>query len=201
MTAANEQHLRVVKLGGSLLDLPDLVERLRRWLASQGIAANVLLIGGGRLVDVLRDYDELHNLTDRQAHWLAIRAMQIQARLLAALLPEATWLDGTPRQQMDRLAILDPLSFLQIVDRQRPGGALPESWNVTSDSIAARAADLLGADELVLLKSALPPQGATKEAAMTAHYVDPYFLEASRPLQRIRCVDLRDDSFRELSLR
>jgi 5-(aminomethyl)-3-furanmethanol phosphate kinase len=201
VTATNEQRLRVVKLGGSLLDLPDLIERLRRWLASQGVTANVLLIGGGRLVDVLRDYDVLHSLNDGQAHWLAIRAMQLQARMIASLLPEATWFDGPPRQRMDPLAILDPFRFLQIADRQHPSGPLPQSWNVTSDSIAARAADLLGADELVLLKSALPLQGATREAAMTAHYVDPHFLEASRPLQRIRCVDLRDDSFREISLR
>ncbi len=46
--------LRVIKLGGSLLTLPDWHERFLHWLAKEPPATNLLVIGGGELVDCLR---------------------------------------------------------------------------------------------------------------------------------------------------
>ncbi|HEV3003061.1 MAG TPA: hypothetical protein VGX78_01305, partial [Pirellulales bacterium] len=87
-------NVRVIKLGGSLLDLPDVAGRLRNWLARQATVSNIALVGGGRLADVVRDYDRLHSMSDYDSHWLAIRAMELNSRLLASLLREAHWLDS-----------------------------------------------------------------------------------------------------------
>ena len=191
--------LRFVKLGGSLLDLDDLTDRLQRWLALGPVASNVLVVGGGRAADIVREYDEKHELSAVKAHWLAIGAMELNARILAAVLPEARWLDRIDdvRTTLAPIAVLNPLSFMLHDDPQHPRGALPASWQVTSDSMAARAAEMARANELVLLKSALPPEGATREQLASAGYVDTFFPEASRNLARVRFVNLRDESFSE----
>ena len=41
----------VIKVGGSLLDLPDLPARLDRWLTARGGAKPMLVVGGGVVAD------------------------------------------------------------------------------------------------------------------------------------------------------
>jgi 5-(aminomethyl)-3-furanmethanol phosphate kinase len=77
---------------------------------------------------------------------------------------------------------------------------LPHSWDVTSDSIAARLAVLAGADELVLLKSGLPTDSLTLAQAAETGYVDRYFPVAAAGVPRVRCVNLRADGFPEAVL-
>jgi aspartokinase-like uncharacterized kinase len=77
---------------------------------------------------------------------------------------------------------------------------LPPSWDVTSDSIAARVAHLLRARELVLLKSApLPPRVDRDEAARLG-LVDPAFPEISSRLARVFYVNLREPDARAVAL-
>jgi hypothetical protein len=72
--------------------------------------------------------------------------------------------------------VLDCLTFMQ-EDESRPG-TLPHSWAVTSDSIAARAAVVLGAERLVLLKSVDVPPETPWEQAAARGWVDVYFPRA-----------------------
>lgn len=212
--------LRVIRLGGSLLELPDVAGRLRHWLAAQPAATNVLVVGGGQLADVVRAFDRRQGLAAADAHWLAVGAMELNARMIARLLPEAVWLDwpamdraqsvaelvrvlASPRLDGQTshvvcyglssppLAILNPTRLLEHDEQIQAARRLPMNWHVTSDSIAARAAEMLDADELVLLKSADPPDPPTIEAVVAAGYVDTYFGEASRCVRRIRYVNLR----------
>lgn len=192
---------RVVKLGGSLLDLPDLAARFRNWLLRQTPASTALIAGGGRLADVLREADRLHGLGETASHWLCIRAMTIHAEMLAAMLPEARvirsladWRVRPPAS----FSILDPWTFMCEEEPQLPGGALPESWLATSDSISARFAQGANAGELVLLKSKLPRFGADLADAAEAGYVDPLLPRFGADLPAIRCVNLRADDFPEL---
>jgi aspartokinase-like uncharacterized kinase len=186
---------RVVKLGGSLLDMPDLVPRLRAWLARQTPADTLLVVGGGALSDAIREAHRQHGLPDGVAHWLCVRAMAIQAEMMLALLPEADRLvrvaDFQPTTA--RLRILDPWHFLREDEPQLAARPLPESWDVTSDSIAARLAELVGADELVLLKSALPTDSTVAQMSQ-AGYVDRFFPQAASAIARMRFVNLRDGS-------
>jgi hypothetical protein len=69
--------------------------------------------------------------------------------------------------------------------------ALPSSWGVTSDAVAARVAVAVGAGELVLLKSAPPPPGDAAAWAACG-YVDAWLPRVlAGTTVRVRGVDLR----------
>ncbi len=72
-------------------------------------------------------------------------------------------------------------------------------WHVTSDSIAARLAQHMGAEQLVLLKSSLP-QSRTLRGASEEGLVDQYFSTAAAGLPTVRVVNLRDRSWSEVRL-
>jgi aspartokinase-like uncharacterized kinase len=179
----------VVKVGGSLFDLPDLKMRLDRFLASLG-DANVLIVpGGGALADVVRMHDQTHQLGEEASHWLAITALSVNARFLQALLPDAK-LIGDWRAPDDRATyILDALPFFEADEAN--ADHLLHSWDVTSDSLAVRAATLIDAGEVILLKS-VDWSGNDWSSAGKANVVDGYFGQALRSTTlQVRVVNLR----------
>jgi aspartokinase-like uncharacterized kinase len=171
--------LAVVKVGGSLYDLPNLGARLRDWLREQLPDRRVLLVpGGGPTVEAIRQLDRTHELGEEFAHWLALRTLSLNARFLAALVPSAAILEDAAQWPQGNLAILDVHAFAQ-ADESRPG-RLPHQWTVTSDAFAARIALVYGARQLVLLKSTtLPPLIDWREAARCG-WVDAWFAEVLR---------------------
>lgn len=185
---------RVIKLGGSLLQLPDLTDRFHRWLAQQPRAANLVIVGGGELVDAIRKLDEMHRLDEARAHWLCVQAMSVTARLGAELL-DLQLIEKMPTQAATEAACI--LDVQRFVEREcaRQNSPLPMSWDVTSDSIAARAAERMSA-ELVLLKSALSRVPDVGELA-AAGYVDRYFPVAAARVLVTRLVNLRSEGFDE----
>ncbi len=191
---------RVIKLGGSLLDCKGLPTRFRCWLAQQPASPNIILVGGGDLADAVRQAFALHPLDEEAAHWLCVRLLGITAELFAHLLPEAvraTRLEELASADRRRPVVFDCEHFLRH-DDARSADPLPHTWDVTSDSIAARLATRLAACELVLLKSRLPdPQWDFAQAA-AAGYVDRYFPRAARCLERVRVVNFRDHAFAEV---
>jgi aspartokinase-like uncharacterized kinase len=148
--------LVVVKVGGSLFDLPDLGPRLRRWLDADARvrppSAVLLVPGGGPTADVVRDLDRRHGLGDEAAHWLALRAMTLNAHFLAELLPP-TVVVGEMVEPGPRVRILDALAFVRDDERRQGRIVLPHTWDAGSDAVAARVAVATGARRLVLLKS------------------------------------------------
>ncbi len=178
----------MIKVGGSLFDLPDLGERLQK-LAEQ-IASGPLIFfpGGGAGADVIRDLDRRHRLGAEHAHWLALRALTMNAEFLQVLLPGwplALWPDVPAR------AILEPYAFAS-ADESAPGH-LPHTWEVTSDSLAVRAAYVLGATDVLLLKSTAPEAQGTWEDASRLGLVDAFFPVALRqaPGLKVHLVNLR----------
>ncbi len=192
--------LRVVKLGGSLLDWPGVRAALPAWLSAQPPGASVMVVGGGRLVEVLRAADRTHGLGTTVSHELAVRAMTVNAHLAAALWPKARWVEqlrDIRRTLSDAsLVIFDTWSYLH---DEHSAALLPKCWALTSDSIAASVAIALGARELVLLKSALPSDASRHDAA-NGGYVDELFPEISADIEFVRCVDLSADGFPEIAL-
>jgi aspartokinase-like uncharacterized kinase len=191
-------NLRVIKLGGSLLALDDWPRRLADWLVEEPVAANVLLVGGGALADAIRDCDRRFALGEEKSHWLCIRALSMHAEIAATLLgrfAEKVQLvrDFESLCQLPRgdLAVFDPEPFLRDHESRLPGTPLPHTWTATSDSVAARLAECLDASELVLLKSAPPPENPT---SAEAGYVDSHFAVAAKRVRRVRFVDLRSEA-------
>ena len=198
---APEFRLSVVKVGGSLLDFPDLPRALTEWLAAQQTARVVLLVGGGPFVDIVRRADRLFAMGEEVSHHLALATMQITAQMLTAIVPNAQLashcrdLDGIWQQAA--VPIVEPLTMLaELQSDLREVPELPHSWAVTSDSIAAALAAWLGADELVLLKSSLPDE-QEPALASAAGYVDGEFAAAAIDVPRIRYVNLRDPAYPE----
>ena len=174
----------VVKVGGSLYDLPDLGERLRAFLASLD-APRLIVPGGGPTADVVRAFDRAHGLGPVVAHWLALRACAMNAWFLREMLPTSVVVDDP--HACPSLGILDPHAFA-LADEGREGH-LPHLWEATSDSVAARVAEFAGAD-LVLLKS-IDLEGDWASAARGGH-VDPIFPGiVARASLRVRAVNLR----------
>ncbi len=196
---------RVIKLGGSLLDWPLWPQRFEAWLAQQSAAQNLVLPGGGALADAVREIDALYSIPPVAAHWLCIRAMSIHARQLATRWPMARLcssvraLDEAPPAA--GLVILDPWPILRDEEPCFSGRPLPASWDVTSDSIAARLAEMAMAAELVLMKSATMQEGESPAELSLRGYVDAYFPQAAGSLGQIRCVNLRDREFSNVWLR
>lgn len=177
-TLDNDSRRIVVKVGGSLFHLPDLGERLSRWLKNWSDYEVLLVPGGGLAADVIREYDHCHHLGEEASHWLALRAMTLNAHFLAALLRDKrTAITGDVAAvpgfwRQGRLPILDAHAFA-VADENSPG-ALPHTWEVTSDSVAGRAAVLLGAEQLILLKSVSAVMPFDVSESARAGLVDSY---------------------------
>lgn len=190
----------VVKLGGSLFDLPDLRERLAAYRSAEMGSEAMLVVGGGEAAESVRRFDRLHGLDASAGHWLAVRAMQLNAMMLAAVLdrvrvvgdPEtcrAAWANA-------ELAIMEPMAWLEA--EEAAGVHVPHHWQFTSDSIAALAARRLEAQRLTLLKSTLPTtlaaevdQTITLEQARRAGVVDEALPEAAAGLASVEIVNVR----------
>jgi aspartokinase-like uncharacterized kinase len=185
----------VIKVGGSLLDWPGLPGRLSAYLEGRRADRPVLIVGGGRAADVVRDLDRIHGLGEGRSHDLALRALDLTAHLLAALLPMLVVVDDPSlfeaRWDARRVPLLAPRRFLETADATS-ADPLPHSWHVTTDSIAARVAVLLDARELVLLKSVAFPAGTTRAEAARLGLVDPAFPDVARPLSSVVSLNLRD---------
>jgi aspartokinase-like uncharacterized kinase len=182
---------RVIRLGGSLLDWPKLPATFARWRAKQTPADDIVIVGGGKIVDALRELDRAGSLGEEAAHWLAIEGMSLTAALAVELLAGATLVRNLGDLEVsdgDGVRILDVADFMR--KDSASDDSLPCSWNVTSDSIAARVAQRIKAAELVLLKSALPEDGLTRHQLSQIGYVDAHFAHAALGL-KVCAVNLR----------
>jgi aspartokinase-like uncharacterized kinase len=200
--AIDRSPLIVIKVGGSLFDLPELPERLSGLIQSLNTRV-ALIAGGGRPVDVIRALDALHGLGEERSHQLALAGLDFTAQILAALAPSGlVALDHGDLELAwgrNKIPVLAAGRFLLAHDLPRQD-ALPASWQVTSDSIAARIATILNADRLVLAKSA-PLAGPCSLACLARHgLVDPCFPGLCGGISQILYCDLRTEEPRCIPL-
>ncbi|MBA4107201.1 MAG: hypothetical protein C0485_15760 [Pirellula sp.] len=189
--------IRVVKVGGSLFDLPDLGERLREWLARQRPAHNVLIAGGGPLVEQIRTWHADEPIEDAAAHWMCVDLLTVTAHMLHAWMPEIPLVEDDcllcQRVGEPGATIFGPAPWMRHSEPGLPGTWLPSSWETTSDSIAGRLAAALLADEFVLMKSALPRRKTSRELSALAAvgYIDSVLAQMAPELPSTRLVNLR----------
>jgi 5-(aminomethyl)-3-furanmethanol phosphate kinase len=171
----------VLKVGGSLLSWPDWPWLLDRLLTGVGDLPLVIVVGGGAVVDGLRQIDSAAPQPAKLMHDLALDCMHTLAQLVSqsAGLP----LSANPARTRSACVLDVPTWMLT----QAAPGRLPPSWDVTSDSIAARMASDYGA-ALMLAKSTSPPAtwcGESLESLTNAGWVDRFFPIAADDLQNI----------------
>jgi aspartokinase-like uncharacterized kinase len=186
----------VVKVGGSLFDLPDLGARLGSWLEELGRTEVVLVPGGGSAVDRIRRLDAELQLGEEKSHWLAVAAMSMNAKSLAECLDRSLVVAGLEACRSawsyGLLPVLDVLPFLHQDETQVD--ALPHRWSVTSDALAGRVAEVFEAEQLVLLKSVEIPSVLTWHDAAEKGLIDatlPQIIDRWRCTRLVRAVNLR----------
>ncbi len=160
-----------MKLGGSHATGP----HLKDWLTAIAVEAGSIAIvpGGGPFAEAVRGAQASIGYDDRAAHAMALMAMAQFGSALQSLHPAL-------RLAASRSAILHALKDGKVPvwspEPMARAAALPETWDLTSDSLAAWLAGALGADRLLLVK-----HGRFRSAAIDAHnlaargIVDPLF--------------------------
>ena len=145
--------LAVVKLGGSFIGSPHLQTVLGA--INTASVPVVIVPGGGPFADAVRCAQRKLGFHDAIAHRMALLAMAQCAELFAGLTPRLRVANSVAaiRAALAGYAVpvCSPWPMRDGVD------ALPESWELTSDSLAAWLAALLGAERLILLKHRDPP--------------------------------------------
>jgi 5-(aminomethyl)-3-furanmethanol phosphate kinase len=170
--------MRIIKLGGSLLQTDDLPACLDQ-IAASNQTATLIVTGGGVFADQVRLTQQRWQFNDAAAHQMAILAMQQMAVLINALQP--TW------------PLLASLSALQQWPAQTKIGiwlpelallnqhAIPANWQVTSDSLAAWLAGMLPVTDLIIVKAAAFSASASYAELVAQGILDQAFLNYLNP--------------------
>ena len=136
---------RVVKVGGSLLDRVDLTSALSQWVDGQLVGETLVVVGGGSLVNAIRELDTIRPGDPVEVHWLCVDLLGVTFRLMSS------WFDWptvrTPEQLQtqtaagfatDRPTLVAVEAFYsRELTNQCNSPVLPESWQTTTDAIAA----------------------------------------------------------------
>ena len=160
----------VVKIGGSLAGSPD----LRGWLDALEKCTQPLVIvpGGGAFADGVRSMQAAMGFDDEAAHRMALVSMEQYGTALAALWPRlvAAMTPAALRRalRMGRVPCWHPAAMAI-------AAALPKSWDLTSDSLAAWLAGKLKAEKLLLIKSMDCPVAKTAADLAVAGVIDSLF--------------------------
>jgi len=157
----------VVKLGGSFA----FSDRLRDWIAAiAGCAGRVVVVpGGGPFADAVRAAQAKMGLSDAAAHRMALLAMEQYGHALASLdaqLEPVAGIDairGALRRGRVPVWLPAPMALAD--------AAIPQSWDVTSDSLAAWLAGRIGAGRIVLVKHVAAGHPAAAAAEFAARDV------------------------------
>ena len=152
----------VLKLGGSLLAIPDLMNRLEAVICRLRPSPVLIVPGGGAAADIIRDLDQKLQLSLEKAHRDAIAAMSHNAALLCRLNKSLrlvrNYEEALQVWSECHAAVLDADSFLFSQPDNNTEDSLPASWDITSDSIAGWTARLWQADRIILAKSCDAPE-------------------------------------------
>jgi aspartokinase-like uncharacterized kinase len=156
---ATSTGLIVVKLGGSVVRSSE----LQSWLdaIAQGAGRIVVVPGGGALADEVRSSQSSLGFGDAAAHRMALLAMDQLAWAVAGLRPgfEVCDTEQALRDALERGQVAVWAPYALVSGR----GDIPQSWTVTSDSLALWLAARLGASACCVIKSI-----ARKFAAISA---------------------------------
>ena len=167
---------RVVKVGGSCLENPQLTSLLTDWFTHQTPAENWVIVGGGECIEAMRTLSRRYSLKQSEMHWRCIRLLDATWEILTELFPQ--WIPIHSPEIFRQTQRCEPQPATYIVRVQsfysRPDepqvhatatgfSQIPVGWETTTDSLAAFLATIIGAAELVLIKSCAIPSHSPVE--------------------------------------
>ncbi len=184
-TAPTTVPLAVIKLGGSLAE----GAYLRSWLDQLATLPVLIVPGGGPFAECVRTLQARVGFSDSAAHKMALSSMVQYARMLIDFEPR---LQPVSTQAEINLVLSQglPAIWLPLAIQDHPD--IPQSWSVTSDSLAAWLALKTGAARLVLVKSVdLPNDSSSLKSLVDDGLVDEAFPQFMGSLD-VSLVQARD---------
>lgn len=210
MNTGHPYPLRVIKVGGSLLTWAGLKAGLPAWIKSRPKGINLLLFGGGECVEAMRVLDGIWKLEPEAMHWRCVRLLDATFEIAQELWPDWPTLTSPPKgsgttwaQRIQQLSDNSDINAIVQISSiyTRHVHTLPHTWATTTDSIAAHFAQTIQANELILLKSASPPNVPSLQKAAELGYVDAAFPDVAPPNVPILCVNLTSPGWPETILK
>ncbi|MEM2866486.1 MAG: hypothetical protein QW098_05035 [Candidatus Hadarchaeales archaeon] len=133
-----------MKVGGSLQERGEALKRICSLLRSLSDDYDLVVIpGGGRMADTVRELQRKLGFSEEAAHWMAILGMEAYGILLRELL---RWRCTSSLKEVKGGTVFLP--FLELRKEKK----LERSWRLTSDSIAAWLCGKVECRTLVLVK-------------------------------------------------
>jgi aspartokinase-like uncharacterized kinase len=139
----------VIKIGGSLAEDPADLSALCNKLGKIAKKYRIVVVpGGGKFADVVREFDQRFSLSPDICHRMALLGMDQFGLLLSQIIPNscATYLLNDAKQ-LSEIKVVPIFLPSRLIFQDDP---LEHSWDVTSDSIAAYVATRLNADKVIL---------------------------------------------------
>jgi aspartokinase-like uncharacterized kinase len=145
----------VIKLGGSFAFSADLGD----WIAAiAGCAGRAVIVpGGGPFADVVRAAQVQMGFDDRAAHRMALLAMEQYGCAMKSLHEALSLADSV--DSIRRGLAVGQIPVWLPTPMALSATDIPQSWDVTSDSLAAWLAGKIGAARLLLVKRVEPAHG------------------------------------------
>lgn len=189
--------INIIKIGGSLLSTNDYISSVLRYANQLKNNFNIFICGGGPPVQRIREAQRQFNLSEAECHHNSLVAMDRNTRNFCwqADIPVIKSWQSVAEYAQNRGAPIcsigfEVTSFVMQDEHRFPPPHLPENWDTTSDSIAARITTLLEA-RLYLLKSS--PPGTTDLSKLSNQgYIDRHFPVAAANINSLTFVDLSD---------
>lgn len=161
----------VIKVGGSLVR----TGRHRSVLAvlARAQCPIVIVPGGGALADKVRAAQQVERFSQEEAHRRALSAMGQMAASMADLSPR--FIVAKTRVEIERALVARMVPIWSPEKMMTDDRSLPHDWSVTSDALAARLAECLGASFCLLVKSRAVATGWSWSVLERREIVDPWF--------------------------
>ncbi len=140
----------VVKIGGSLSLHPKTLKTLCETLSEANKTNKLILVpGGGEFADVVREADKRFKLSSEAAHRMAVLGMDQYGFLLSDLV--ADFYVVNKLEDVQRILNLNKVPVFLPSNLMLNQDPLMNSWDVTSDSIAAYIANQLNIKRVILI--------------------------------------------------
>jgi aspartokinase-like uncharacterized kinase len=167
----NALSVTIVKLGGSLAHTPQCVAWLEALAAWGGPL--ILVPGGGPFADGVRVTQAAMRFDDAAAHRMALLAMEQFGVALAA--HSRAFALAASRDELDSLLRARQIPVWLPARMVLAAPEVPETWDMTSDSLAAWLAGIFGAHRLLLIKSRDQAAPVSADELAADNIVDPLF--------------------------